>query len=140
MGCFYVAIKNQKKIGHHGYKSATVLLTMIRLPESLNAWSTPEFNAVLKREVEALTVDQLPLQRGLSFSSYVIDDKRSARIISVADAANVIRAKIGVFYHGIIAGCNCADDLTPIEALNEYCELWFNIHKRTGKAVVSLTD
>lgn len=113
---------------------------MILLPESLNAFATPEFNAVLKRELEALPVDRLPLQQGLSFSSYVVDDKRSVRVISVADTADVIRAKIGVFYHGIIAGCNCADDPTPVEALNEYCELWLNIDKRTGEAVVSLAD
>ncbi|MBI3772874.1 MAG: hypothetical protein HY272_09270 [Gammaproteobacteria bacterium] len=113
---------------------------MIRLPESRNAWSTPEFNSVLTREVEALPVDQLPLQQGLSVSSYVVDDKPSVRIISVADTADVIRAKIGVFYRGMIAGCNCADDPTPMEALNEYCELWLVLNKRSGEAVVSLVD
>lgn len=113
---------------------------MIRLPESLNAWCTPEFNSILKREVEALPVDQLPLQQGLSFSSYVVDDKRSVRIISVADTAEVIRAKIGVFYYGMIAGCNCADDPTPVEALNEYCELCLVLDKRSGEAIVSLAE
>ncbi len=113
---------------------------MIHLLESRNAWATPQFNAVLKRELEALPVDQLPLQRGLAHSSHVLDDPRSVLIISVADTAEVIRAKVGVFYRGIIAGCSCADDPTPVEAVNEYCEMWLELNKRTGEAAVSLVD
>jgi hypothetical protein len=39
---------------------------MIQLTESLNAWDTPEFTNVLKRELESLDVGVLPLQQGLS--------------------------------------------------------------------------
>jgi len=30
---------------------------------------------------------------------------------------------IGVFYHSLIAGCNCADDPTPVDKINEYLTL-----------------
>lgn len=113
---------------------------MIHLFDSLNAWATPQFNAVLTRELEALPVDQLPLQRAMSHGSRVLDDQRSVLIISVTDTAEVIRAKVGVFYSGIIAGCSCADDPTPVEAVNEYCEMWLVLDKRTGEAAVSLVD
>jgi hypothetical protein len=42
---------------------------MIRLTNSMAAWGTPEFAAVLKQELQALGGDGLPLQQGLSASS-----------------------------------------------------------------------
>jgi hypothetical protein len=113
---------------------------MTALPESLHAWGTPQFNTALKRELESLRVEQLPLQQGLVSGSYVLDDKHSVMIISVDEAAVFIRAKVGVFFSGIIAGCSCADDPTPVEALNEYCELWVEIDKRNGEAKISLVS
>ncbi len=108
---------------------------MIRLAESLNVWASPQFKAVLKREIEALPVDQLPLQQGLKVGSHVLDDKCSVLVLSVADAGELIRVRIGVLYNGIIAGCSCADDPTPVEPVNEYCELWLAFDKQTGVAI-----
>ncbi|MDP3483627.1 MAG: hypothetical protein Q8S05_10010, partial [Sulfuricella sp.] len=93
---------------------------MIRLTKSLNAWGTADFEGILKTEIEQLDAEQLPLQQGLSTSSYALDDKLNVRIISVSEEANLIRAKVGIFYSGIIAGCSCADDPTPVEEQNEY--------------------
>lgn len=109
---------------------------MIRLPESRDAWGTPEFNAVLKREVEALSIDQLQLQQGLVFTSYVVDEPCKVRVISADDSEGMIRAKIGVFYRGIIAGCSCADDPSPVEPMNEYCELLLELNKHTGETSI----
>ena len=39
---------------------------MLELPNALNAWGTTDFNETLKRELEQLDIDQLPLQQGLS--------------------------------------------------------------------------
>jgi len=111
---------------------------MIRLPESLNAWQSPAFNGVLKRELEELGAAKLPLQHALSSSSIACDDKLNVMIISVADEPGVIRAKVGAFFSGIVAGCSCADDPTPVEAQNEYCELLLTIDKVTAATTVSL--
>lgn len=111
---------------------------MIRLSKTLIAWGKPDFECVLKNEIEQLGAEQLPLQQGLSTSSYAMDNKLKVRIISVADEANFIRAKVGIFYTGIIAGCSCADDPTPINENNEYCEVQLEINKMTAETAVML--
>ncbi len=113
---------------------------MIRLTRAVNAWGKPDFNAVLKQDIEQLDVDQLPLQQGLSIGSYVAGKQFSAMIISAADGEGFIRAKAGIFYKGILGGCSCADDPTPVEEQSEYCEVEFDINKKTAEATVTLTD
>jgi hypothetical protein len=110
---------------------------MINLPESLKAWNTPEFKAVLKREMTALG-GRLPLQEGLSHSSYALDDTIEAVVQRVSETAEEIHARVGIFYSGIVAGCSCADDPTPVEAQTEYCELEVVIDKATARAAVAL--
>lgn len=113
---------------------------MIQLPNSLNAWGKPEFGDVLKQEIEQLDPVQLPLQQGLSASSHVSDQPFKAMIINVHEEPGQLKVKAGIFYTGIIAGCNCADDPSPIDELNEYCELQFDIDKTTARTSVRLTD
>lgn len=111
---------------------------MIQLPESLKAWGTPAFRTTLKQEVEALPPAALPLQEGLSASSYALDDPVTAVVIAAEADAGRIDARVGLFYSGIIAGCSCADDPTPTEVQNEYCEVLFGIDRATGAATVNL--
>lgn len=111
---------------------------MCHLPKSLHAWETPEFRDILKREIEQLDAGQLPLQQGLSSSSYVTDRPFQAMIISVSEEAGLIRAKAGIFYTGVIAGCSCADDPTPIDEQTEYCVLQFDIDRVTAETRVTL--
>ena len=111
---------------------------MNRLPESLHAWNTPAFRDVLKREIEQLDAGALPLQQGLSSSSYVTDRPFQAMIISVGEEAGLIRAKAGIFYTGVIAGCSCADDPTPIDEQTEYCVVQFDIDATTAETTVTL--
>ncbi|KVW93460.1 hypothetical protein [Thiobacillus denitrificans] len=106
----------------------------IRLPHSLSAWGTPEFEAVLKREIEQLDAGQLPLQQGLAGSSYVTERPFQAMLISASEGAGLLRVKAGIFYTGIIAGCSCADDPTPIDELNEYCVVQLDIDTTTAAA------
>ena len=113
---------------------------MIRLPRAVDARARPEFEAVLKQEIEQIEAEQLPLQRGLATSSYVTERPFKAMIISAREDAGVLRVKAGIFYTGIIAGCSCADDPTPIEEQNEYCVLRFDIDPRTAEASVTLLD
>lgn len=111
---------------------------MIQLPNALNAWGTPEFEAILKQEIEQLDAGCLPLQQGLSVSSYVTDRPFQAMLISVREETGLIRVKAGIFYTGVIAGCSCADDPTPIDELNEYCVLQFCIDRFTADTTVEL--
>ena len=113
---------------------------MIRLTKSLHAWGTPGFEDALKGEVEKLDNDQLPLQQALSASSHVTDSQRTVTIIRVSDGVNLIHIKAGIFYSGIIAGCSCADDPTPIDEQNEYCVVQIELNKQTAEATVTLLD
>jgi hypothetical protein len=128
---------------HHATDECVALTAspMIRLSSALNAWGTPEFNDILVQEIEQLTIDQLPLQQGLSTGSHALDNKLRAMIISIADEENCIRARAGIFYTGVIAGCSCADDPTPVNEENEYCEVQLEIDKTTaGTTVVLLAE
>lgn len=110
---------------------------MIRLTKSLSVWGTPAFRETLKREIEDLGATHLPLQQGLSTGSYAIDDGLQAMILGVAEGPTTIRVQAGLFYSGIIAGCSCADDPTPVEAHSEYCEVALDIDKATGETTVA---
>ncbi len=107
-------------------------------PQALKAWQTPEFKDVLKEEIERLDPSLLPLQQGLSQSSYVGDGKFSVMMIRISDESNFIYIKAGIFYGGVIAGCNCADDPTPVDEQPEYCEVEFIINKLTAETSVKL--
>ncbi|MGB0129952.1 MAG: hypothetical protein WBP72_20095 [Rhodocyclaceae bacterium] len=111
---------------------------MIFLPKSLKARSSPDFNKTLKQELEALDSGQLPLQQGLSATSYALDDKPEVIVFGATDDATSIRVKVGVFFSGIVAGCSCADDPTPVEPQSEYCELDVRIDKATALATITV--
>ena len=113
---------------------------MIRFTKSLNAWTMPEFKNILQQEIAQLDRDLLPLQQGLTISSHVTSRHVQAMILDLSDDANLIRVKAGIFYTGIIAGCSCADDPTPIAEQNEYCVLQFCIDKQTAETTVTLVS
>lgn len=111
---------------------------MTQLTAALNAWGTPAFEPTFKRAIEQLDVALLPLQQALARSSYTDGTNRSVTIINVRDDAAYIRVKTGIFYSGIIPGCSCADDPTPMSELTEYCEVQFDIDKQSAETTVSL--
>ena len=111
---------------------------MIQLTQSLNAWGSPDFDSILKQEIAQLGAGRLPLQQGLATSSIALDDKLEVMIISVAEEAGFLRIKAGIFYSGIIAGCSCADDPTPIDENSEYCAVRIDIDKVTAETTVTL--
>lgn len=111
---------------------------MIRLTKALNAWGTPGFDDILKEEIRRLGGARLPLQQGLSAGSHALDNDLQAVILGVSEEAGVIRAKAGIFYAGVIAGCSCADDPTPVNEHTEYCVVQLDIDKRTAETIVTL--
>jgi hypothetical protein len=110
---------------------------MLRLPESLAAWGARHFNHVLKREIEGVDSRHLPLQQGLTSSSIALDGPFEFMIISTADDRRFIRVRVGIFYSGVIAGCSCPDDPTPVQPQGEYCEVWLAIDKATAAATIA---
>jgi hypothetical protein len=111
---------------------------MAQLIKALHAWNTSAFKETLKHEIEHLDVNTLPLQQGLSQGNYASDANLGVIVMSVSDEVEFIRAKTGIFYTSIISGCSCADDPTPISELTEYCEVLFDIDKKTAEAKVTL--
>lgn len=111
---------------------------MIELVNALKAWKTPDFERVLKDEIQKLDKALLPLQEGLSLSNYVSGSEISAVILKITETPDAIRVKTGIFYAGINSGSCCADDPTPVCEQTEYCEVLFDIDKKTAEATVSL--
>jgi hypothetical protein len=113
-------------------------MPVLKLPALLDAWNTDAFRSVLKAELEALGEDNLPLQQGLSQSSRVSDSGYKVMPISEQDEGDTIKARVGVMYKGIIAGCSCADDPTPVDEINEYCELLVTIDRESATTIFTL--
>lgn len=111
---------------------------MIRLEKALIDWGTPNFEFILKQEIEQLGANHLPLQQGLSTGNYVAADPVKAVILSIAELEKVIRVKAGIFYNGVMGGCSCADDPAPASEINEYCEVQLDIDRTTSITVVAL--
>ncbi len=111
---------------------------MIRLSKARLDWGNTSFSNTLKAEIEQLDASQLPLQASLTQSSYVSEESFRVIIISTIETDDCIQVRAGVFYTGIIAGCNCSDDPTPVDTLAEYCEVQFDIDRENGEAIVTL--
>ncbi|VAW74070.1 hypothetical protein MNBD_GAMMA15-1748 [hydrothermal vent metagenome] len=111
---------------------------MTQLSKALLNQGGSSFNDTLKTEIEHLDASQLPLQAGLSQSSYVSDEPFRVMVISTSETDAHIQVRAGIFYTGIIAGCNCSDDPTPVDVLPEYCEVALDINKRDGETIVTL--
>jgi len=109
---------------------------MLYLPGAWRALATSRFREILKDELESLPVEQLPLQQCMRQCNHVLEQKPDVLILGSDDIDAEILVRIGVFFSGIIAGCSCADDPTPVEPITEYCELLLRMNKRTGYITV----
>jgi hypothetical protein len=77
---------------------------------------------------------------GPSGASAVAEAPLGIQVPSTSKAVGRIRLRLGVFYAGIVAGCSCADDPTPVDTTTEYCELLLDLDPVTGQARVSRCD
>ena len=111
---------------------------MIRLDRALQAWGTPGFEATLKQEVAALHRTQLPLQQGLTTGNYVADAPLTVIIQRIAETDGVICVRAGLSYQGVLGGCSCTDDPTPVSDINEYCEVQLEIDRATAETIITL--
>ena len=111
---------------------------LIRLVTALAAWGAPDFENVVKDEIQHLDAGLLPLREGLGHSNYVGNGAINAVILNVAETVSHICVKTGVFYAGFNAGSCCADDPTPLNEETEYCEVQFDIDKTTAETRITL--
>ena len=111
---------------------------MLYLRKSLDTWQSDPFNATLKQEIESLSLDQLPLQQVLQLGSMALEDGIQATILKIEETTDSIRVNVGIFFNSVIAGCNCADDPTPIDMQNEYAEMRFIIDKQSAETRIEL--
>ena len=112
----------------------------MKLTSSLQAWNTTAFPEVLKQEVASLGMKSLPLQQGLKYSSVALADKLSVSILKTSENDGSIIASAGLFYTGMSPGWSCADDPTPLDETNEYCEISICINKTTAESIITLVD
>ena len=112
----------------------------ISLQNTCKAWGQAELKQIFNDELRGLSIDALPLQQGLKQSSMALDHALSATILDARELGDNYIIRAGLFYTGIVAGCNCADDPTPQDEVNEYCEALFTIDRRTGLTTVELAD
>lgn len=113
---------------------------MIHFRKSLDAWNQPDFEAVFKQEVRDLEPESLPLTSGLTRSNSVVGSEIDPVIYRADETEGSVCIKAGIFYSGVIAGSCCADDPTPPCEQTEYCELQFDINKRTAQVTIVLLE
>ena len=107
--------------------------------KTLDAWKKPAFSEAFKEEVMK-NREGLPLQEGLAHTSYALAGKIDAMIIGSMEENDFLTVKAGLFFQGMLIGCSCADDPTPVGEENEYCELNFRIDRKTGETSVSIQE
>lgn len=112
----------------------------MQLPLTVNAWPEKTFDSVFKQELCTHHIDKLPLQQGLQHSSVAIADKLSLTVLAKQLDNSCLTIKAGLFYAGIISGCSCADDPTPLDVINEYCEILVEINIDTAEATITLLE
>lgn len=114
------------------------------LPLSLKAWQqakkTADFDAILKQELISLDHHELPLQQALRLSSSVSPRSISPVVLSRQSDEHSVQVKVSIFYEGIIAGCSCADDPSPLDTQQEQCDIMITIDNATAKSVFTLLD
>lgn len=113
---------------------------MLKLEKSLAGWPSGNFKQILREEIATLDETSLPLQEGLSRANYVDASDLSVLILKISETDTQIQVKTGIFYEGIIAGCNCSDDPSPMPSHTEYCEILFRIDKKTAITDVLLLE
>ncbi len=111
---------------------------MVSLPKTLAAWGSPAFERVFKAETADLDAVLLPLQEGLSHSTNALADTFEFVLLAAREENDTLVLKAGIFYQGIVAGCGCADDPTPVEPQTEYCEVELTIHRPDARTKIVL--
>ena len=105
---------------------------MILLNLSINSWGTDAFKETLKKELECLRSDVLPIAHVIDAGNRLDDSDLGIIVNAVRDDEANIYASVGVFFNQIVECLTCSGgDGMCDEA---YCELSVTIDKATGAA------
>ena len=107
----------------------------MQLSKTCTAWGSDDFEQVLKAELAA-QAGELPLIKAMEFGSQLGTRAPTVTLLSCTEGDGHLLVKVGVFFTSIIAGCNCADDPTPMDENNEYAEMRVSIDRADGAARV----
>ena len=110
------------------------------LPLSLEHWDHPRFKDYLQNELEQLPETALPLQQGLQHSSVALHEDIKLMLLDRQQTPKTCTVKAGIFYQGLVAGCQCADDPSPPDTLQEYCEVLIKIARADAAAHIKLIE
>jgi hypothetical protein len=106
--------------------------------EAIEAWPGTRFKQLLTAQLMQLNLDQIPLQKALSQGSFATLDNLQFTINNSELNEDLLTVRVGVFFSSILAGCNCSDDPSPVDLINEYCELELVINRLTGQGQFKL--
>lgn len=109
-------------------------LSRFDLSPCLSHWQTDNFKYALEEQLKQLPEGSLPLVYAMQTGSYPLADSLRVMILDSTQNSDEIILNCGLFFDSVIAGCNCADDPTPVERYPEYGEFTFTINKHSGKA------
>jgi hypothetical protein len=104
---------------------------MARLTKSLRSQGSEAFRQTLKAELEGLASGTLPLEKGCSRGGVADDREIAVRVLDVKQGERFIRARVGVFFSEVVAGCSCRDDPLTESA---YCEMELAIDRESAEA------
>ena len=110
---------------------------MLVFPDLLNTWGQANFAQALNTTLQHYRA-YLPLQQGLTHSSYVSDTPLTALVLEAHKTEHDLQLHLGILYSGIIAGSCCSDDPNPACEQGEYCEVLLMVDLATAQAEVKL--
>ena len=108
---------------------------MTSLPRSLSQWGQPGFEHTLKQELQALDLNQLPLQKAVTEGGLVDNSPIEASITKSDADASHINVKAGIFFTELVPSCSCGDE--P-QAKPVYCDISIIINKASAEAEFTL--
>ncbi|CUA94517.1 hypothetical protein [Thiomonas bhubaneswarensis] len=112
----------------------------LTLPETCNAWSRPDFGAVLLAELRQADALHRPLQQGMRRGSHALTDDVALLVLQRGEQDDGLWVKAGLSYFSIDPGCACEADPTPMSELPEYVELRIAIRRSDGAATLQLLE
>lgn len=82
----------------------------------------------------------LPLLQAMAHGSQIAAAEICVMLLTSVEVESLIQVRAGIFFSSVTAGCSCADDPTPLNEIDEYCELQFDIDKTSAITRVLLLE
>lgn len=108
---------------------------MAQLTQTLRQWGRPAFEQTLKRELQQLDLDQLPLHLAVTEGGLVDDSPIETTIIRSEDDVTHINIRAGIFFTELVPSCSCGDE--P-QAKPVYCDIAIKIDKNSAETEFDL--